>query len=100
MSSDGDAAALTLHSVNAIAVIDAISCRMANLRGLRLGGLHLGDDAFVDLVRAFVGVARLEAVSVAEETVLFGKHSELHREHDLRADIDVGGREAVAADVI
>src|SRR4051812_30727079 len=67
-----------------------------------MGLLWLGcsDDLVVDLVCALVGIALLEAVAILEEALAFGDHAELHGEHDLRADVDVGSSEAITANVI
>src|SRR6185437_14701557 len=75
---------------------------LGRLRLRRLGRIEtkLGRLVIVDLARALVGLARGQPVAVAKKAVALGEHSELHREHDLRTDIDVGGGEAVAADVI
>src|SRR4051794_4352475 len=63
--------------------------RVASSGRLRLRGLRFRNDFLVHLVGPLVCLSRLEPIAIADEAVTLGKHPELQREHDLRADIDV-----------
>src|SRR5690606_32595374 len=59
--------------------------------------LHLGDQRVVDRLAGLIGLARADSLGIGGEVVTRGDRAELQTPVDLRADIDVGHREAIAA---